>query len=143
MPSVSGIVHMCDLLLLWGYYSFSKILFMRSQRWLHRSHRCCKRCRGDERESSFSTPLHSLSFQLTKGTEEYTGVLELLLSKTCPRVSKTPHLGNHPFRTNLGKAGDQSQECSHSASEEEWGKRSPIQSSAAGARGKCDLGGKE
>lgn len=78
-PSVSEIVHMYDLLLPWGYYSFSRFLFIRiyhlirSYLPLRTSHRFYKHCGRDERESSFSTPLHLLSFQLTKGTEEHTG----------------------------------------------------------------------
>ena len=110
-------------------YSFSGdvILSPRFSLWDHTAGSightvCCKCCRGDERESSFSTPLYLLSFRLTRGTEEYTGVLELLLSKTRPRVSKTPHLGSHPFRTNLGEARGQSQERSHSVSDEELGR---------------------
>ena len=93
------------------------------------------------REKAVS-PLHSLSFQLTRGTEEYTGVLELLLSKTRPRVSKTPHLGSHPFRTNLGEARGQSQEHSHSVSDKELGREVQFRGQLLGSAGNVTWGAK-
>lgn len=130
-------------------YSFSGdvILSPRFSLWDHTAGSightvCCKCCRGDERESSFSTPLYLLSFRLTRGTEEYTGVLELLLSKTRPPVSKTPHLGSHPFRTNLGEARGQSQERSHSVSDEELGRGVQFRGQLLGSGGNVTWGAK-
>ena len=97
MPSVPEIVHMCDLLLLRGYYSFSRFLFMRiyhlirSYPLLCTSHRFYKHCGRDERGSSFSTPLHSLSSQLAKGTEEHTGFGATALQDLSTSLQKSSH----------------------------------------------------